>query len=159
MERRPPGTSDATVRAVGKASEAAEFLIRARGALYEFHQLMGHADFLLGDTADTLDGAGHPSEADRLRAEVIGRNAIDGRWTFQIVEEYDALYYRPVQDHLQQIQDRLMDGRPHVSESELKESRRTRGRAGHEHRPPEAWSEAVETDPSPDGSTGVPAES
>ena len=53
IARRPDGVSDATVEAVGKTSEASEYLIRARGALYEFHQLMGHADLLLGDAAGT----------------------------------------------------------------------------------------------------------
>jgi hypothetical protein len=149
IERRPTGVSDETVEALGTSSEAAEYLIRARGALYEFHQLMGHADLLLGDAADALASAGYPAEADRLRAEVVGRNAIDGRWTFQIVEEYDALFYGPVQLHLQQLQDRLVDGRPHVFEAELKERRRSRGRRGHEHRPPAAWADAVETEPDP----------
>ena len=54
---RPDGVSDATVEAVGKASEAAEYLVRARGALYEFHQLMGHLDLLLGEAADALEEA------------------------------------------------------------------------------------------------------
>jgi len=149
IERRPDGVTDETVEALGKSSEAAEYLIRARGALYEFHQLMGHADFLLGDAADALAAAGHPAEADQLRSDVIGRNAIDGRWTFQIVEEYDALYYGPVQDHLRQLQDDLIEGTAHVFEAELKEQRRSRGRRGHEHRPPAAWTDDVETDPDP----------
>lgn len=44
---RPAGASDETVAAVGKASEAFEFVERLRGSLYELHQLMGRADFLL----------------------------------------------------------------------------------------------------------------
>ena len=35
-----------TVDAVGKASEALEYVERARGHLYAFHQLIGRADFL-----------------------------------------------------------------------------------------------------------------
>ncbi|MCW2691457.1 MAG: hypothetical protein JWM67_61, partial [Mycobacterium sp.] len=38
---RPDGVSDGTVEAVGKLSEALEYLVRARGHLYSLHQLVG----------------------------------------------------------------------------------------------------------------------
>src|SRR5690606_12091050 len=44
---RPPGVGDDTVEAAGKMSEALEYIERARGHLYTFHQLIGHADALL----------------------------------------------------------------------------------------------------------------
>lgn len=145
MERRPADAADDLVAAVGQASEAAEHLIRARGALYEFHQLMGHADLLLGEAADALAAAGETGAADGLRQDVIGRNAIDGRWTFQIVEEYDDQYFGPVQAHVRRLEAELMGGQRHVFESEMKADRRTSGRRGHEARPPAAWSDDVET--------------
>lgn len=89
QRRRPDGVDDATVAATGKLSEAVEWIERARGRLYDFHQMSGHADLLLGEAADDLEAAGHPEWAERLRAEIVGRNVIEGRWTFQIVEEYD----------------------------------------------------------------------
>jgi hypothetical protein len=49
---RPEGVDDATVEAVGAVSEALECVERARGDLYSFHQLMGHADLLLGEACD-----------------------------------------------------------------------------------------------------------
>ena len=145
---RPDGVTQDTVAAVGQASEAAEYLIRARGALYEFHQLMGHLDLLLGEAAAALEAAGHPRESQVLRTDVIGRNAIDGRWTFQIVEEFDDLYFNPVQQRIRDLELALMDGHRHVYEAEMKERRRTRGRPGHESRPRDAWSHAVDTGPS-----------
>ena len=45
-----------------------------------------------------LDKADSEKLADQLREEIIGRNVLDGRWTYQIVEELDDLYYRPVED-------------------------------------------------------------
>lgn len=142
---RPDGVSDATVEAVGKASEAAEYLVRARGALYEFHQLMGHLDLLLGEAADALEEAGHAAQAEMLRTDVIGRNAIDGRWSFQIVEEFDDLYHDCVTQRIREVEAALLDGRRHVYEAEMKERRRTEGRPGHESRPPDAWSGVVDT--------------
>lgn len=132
---RPPGTSDETVEAVGKVSEALEYVERARGHLYSFHQLMGHADLLLGDAADALRDAGHTEIADRLIEDMVGRNVIRGRWTFQVVEEFDDDYWSRFRDHERRVRDELMDGRRHVFEAEMKEDRRTKGRDGHEATP------------------------
>ncbi|RLK59152.1 hypothetical protein CLV68_3636 [Actinokineospora cianjurensis] len=132
---RPAGVDDATVEAVGKLTEALETIERARGHLYSFHQLTGGADFELGEAADLLEKAGHAEIARRLRTELVGRNVLPGRWTFQIVEEYDEDYYERVRAEERSVRDELLQGRRHVYESELKESRRTRGAEGHEARP------------------------
>ena len=91
--RTPAGVDDATVEALGKLSEALETCERARGHLYSFHQLTGSADIELGDAVTALREAGHAELADRLESELIGRNVLAGRWTFQIVEEYDDTYW------------------------------------------------------------------
>ena len=132
---RPDGSDDATVSAVGSVSEALEWVERARGHLYTFHQLMGHADLQFGSAADELRDAGHGDAADALEREVIGRNVIEGRWTFQMVEDFDDGYYRTFADAERRTRDRLLDGRRHVYESQLKERNRTQGRPGHEARP------------------------
>lgn len=135
--RRPTGVSDEVVEAVGKVSEAIEWVERIRGRLYDFHQMMGHADFLFGDAADALEQAGCPEQAAQLRAEVVGRNVLDGRWTFQVVEEFGDHYYEPVTSLERQIRSDLMAGRRHVFEAELKERRRTVGHPQHASRPGE----------------------
>ncbi|MBX9921788.1 MAG: hypothetical protein K2Y33_18500 [Mycolicibacterium frederiksbergense] len=132
---RPPGTSDDTVEAVGKVSEALEYVERARGHLYSFHQLMGHADLLLGEAADALRDAGHAEIADRLTEDMVGRNILKGRWTFQVVEEFDDTYWSRLREHEKRVREELMDGRRHVFEAEMKEDRRTKGREGHEATP------------------------
>lgn len=132
---RPAGVSDETVEAVGKVSEALEYVERARGHLYSFHQLMGHADLLLGEAADALRAAGHTESADRLGEDMIGRNVIRGRWTFQVVEEFDDDYWQRFREHEKRVRDELMGGRRHVFEAEMKEDRRTKGRDGHEATP------------------------
>lgn len=132
---RPEGTSDETVEAAGSLSEALEHVERARGHLYSFHQLMGHADLLLGETCDKFRAAGHETIADRLDTDMVGRNVLHGRWTFQIVEEFDDSYWSRLRDHEQAVRDELMGGHRHVFEAEMKERRRTHGRPGHEARP------------------------
>ncbi len=135
MTRRPDGIDDATVEAVGAVSEALEFVERARGQLYTFHQLMGHADLLLGEACDKLREAGHEAVAHRLETEVVGRNVLYGRWTFQIVEEFDDNYWTVFRDHERRVRDELQQGARHVFESDTKDRRRTRGKPGHERRP------------------------
>ena len=143
--RRPDGVTDEIVTSIGKASEAFEYIERARGHLYSFHQLMGHADMVMGEAANELRAAGLDDDADRFDVDIVGRNVLDGRWTFQVVEEYDDLYYGPVRDAVRDLERDHLGGLRHVFESEMKERRRTKGRAGHESRPPTAHSPAVET--------------
>jgi hypothetical protein len=144
--QRPEGASDELVEAVGKASEAFEYVERVRGHLYSLHQLMGHADMLFGEAADLLEAAGERERADALRGEVVGRNILDGRWTFQVVEEFDDEYYDAVRAAIRRLETDLMGGRTHVFEAELKEERRTQGRRHHEGRPPATFDEKVESD-------------
>ena len=128
----PAGVDDATVEALGKLSEALETCERARGHLYEFHQLTGSADIQLGEAVESLRAAGHVALADRLTEELIGRNVLAGRWTFQIVEEYDDTYWSVFRALEREARDDLVDGRRHVYEARLKQAERTIGRRHHE---------------------------
>ncbi|MEV4200496.1 hypothetical protein [Micromonospora globbae] len=133
--RRPPGVSDETVAALGKLSEALECVERVRGHLYSLHQLVGHADLMLDDAVEMFRAAGHPDIAERIATELLGRNVIAGRWTFQIVEDFDDGYYALFRDVDRDARERLVGGRRHLYEAEMKERRRTRGLPGHEARP------------------------
>lgn len=133
--RRPDGVDDATVEALGKLSEALECVEYARGHLYGFHRLSGTADLTLGDAVEQLRRAGHDDLADRVERELVGRNVIEGRWTFQIVEAYDDTYYSAFKDLERQARDELVGGRRHLYEAEMKEARRTEGRPHHAARP------------------------
>ena len=132
---RPDSVDDKTVEAVGKMTEALEWVERARGDLYELHQKVGHADELFSESADDLKEAGHTELAEIIRSEVAGRNVLPGRWTFQIVEEFNETYYKHIQAAEQKVRDELMAGKQHVFESELKEKTRTQGKKDHEARP------------------------
>ena len=91
------------IEAVGKASEAFEYIERARGHLYSFHQLVGRADLLFGEAAEMLAAAGQAEQAATLQRDVVGRNVLDGRWTFQVVDEFDDLYYDGVRSALRSL--------------------------------------------------------
>ncbi len=134
--RRPPGVDDATVEALGKLSEALEVVEHARGHLYAFHRLCGTADLTLGTAVEQLRAAGHGELADRLAADVVGRNVLDGRWSFQVVEEYDDGYYAAFSEAERRARDELVGGRRHLFEAEMKEAERTRGHPDHTATPP-----------------------
>ncbi|WP_327291881.1 hypothetical protein [Streptomyces sp. NBC_01198] len=134
--RRPAGMSDALVEALGVLSEALEAVERARGRLYDFHQLTGGADLRLGEAAELLRAAGHDADAERIETELVGRNVLPGYWTFQMVEAYDDTYYQPFRELEQQVRADLAGGRRHIHEAEMKESRRTHGHPDHSADPP-----------------------
>ena len=134
--RRPNGVDDATIAALGKLSEALEEVEEARGHLYAFHRLTGAADMKAGQAVAMLRRAGHPDLAERIDTELVGRNVLEGRWTFQIVEEYDDGYYALFKCLEEVARCQLAHGRRHLYEAEMKEAERSHGRLHHEATPP-----------------------
>ena len=126
---------DATVEALGKLSEAFEVVEDARGALFHFHRLIGRADLALGQAVDMLRDAGHGDLADRIQHDVVGRNVITDRWTFQIVEDFDDGYWTAFRDYDVRARDQLADGDRHVLEARMKQRERTAGHPQHQAGP------------------------
>ncbi len=133
--KRPDTVDDVTVHAVGRLTEALETVERARGALYDFHQLIGSADSKLDDAIELLRKAGHGEMADMVDRDLRGRNVLEGRWTFQIVDEFDDTYWAFFRHVEHNVRVRLVDGRRHIYEAEMKEERRTDGHRNHTSRP------------------------
>lgn len=141
--QRPDGVSDQTVEALGKLSEALEAVEQARGFLYAFHRLCGTGDLTLGEAADLLREAGHRRLADDIERELVGRNVLHGRWSFQIVEEYDDTYYTPLRQLEERARDELVGGRRHLFEAEMKEDRRTHGATHHDAKPDDSGTQGT----------------
>ncbi|MFJ2033397.1 hypothetical protein [Streptosporangium sp. NPDC087985] len=121
----PSDIDDMTVEALGRLSEALETTERARGHLYSFHQLTGHADLQLDRAVELLRAAGHADLADIVADELIGRDVLPGQWTFQVVEEYDDGYYRFFRELERRIRDQLAGGRRHLHEARMRERRQS----------------------------------
>lgn len=124
MARSRVAVPTETIDAVGKASEALEYVERARGHLYAFHQLIGRADFLFEESACHLACAGHVQEAASLWRNVVGRDVLEGRWTFEIVEGFDDDYYRVAQSEVVALEQSLVGGRRHAHEEAMRYRRR-----------------------------------
>ncbi|WP_282203533.1 hypothetical protein [Kitasatospora fiedleri] len=119
------GPDRATVEALGLLSEAFETTQRARGRLYDFHQLTGGADRLLGEAVRALRAAGHHEQADLVEREVQGADVLPGMWTFEVVEAYEDGYHRRFAEVEERVRRALAGGRRHLAEAEMKRRRRT----------------------------------
>ena len=134
-DRTRPDLDDATVTALGSLSESLETVEQARGLLYGFHQLTGKADRLLQDAVELLRSAGHDALADDLDRDLVGRNVIADRWTFQIVEDFDAGYWGAFRAYDERAREELSGGDRHVFEARMKQRERTAGHPRHEAGP------------------------
>jgi hypothetical protein len=134
-DRTRPDLDALTVEALGCLSEALETVHQARGHLYAFHQLTGKADRLLQEAVDGFRDAGHTALANDLDRDLVGRNVIADRWTFQIVEDFDDGYWTAFRDYDERAREELADGDRHVLEARMKQRERTCGHAAHEAGP------------------------
>ncbi len=134
-DRTRPDLDDTTVEALGKLSEALETVDQARGFLYAFHQLTGKADRQLQEAVDLFAEAGADELAADLDRDLVGRNVIADRWTFQIVEDFDASYWAAFRSYDERARTELSGGDRHVYEARMKQGERTRGHARHEAGP------------------------
>lgn len=125
--RRPDGVDDQTVEALGKLSEALEVVEEARGHLYAFHRRCGTADLTLQEAVRLLREAGHGAIADDLQTHVVGRNVLADRWSYQVVEEYDEMYYETFTAAEAAAREELVDGKRHLFEAEMKVAERRDG--------------------------------
>ena len=134
-DRTRPDLDDTTVEALGKLSEALEVAEHARGLLYGFHRLTGTSDLTLQEAVELFRKAGHTELADDLERDLVGRNVIADRWTFQIVEDYDANYWTTFRAFDERARTELSDGDRHVFEARMKQRERTPGHPQHEAGP------------------------
>jgi hypothetical protein len=111
------------IQAAGKMTEALETLERARGHLYSFHQLIGEADLALDEAVELVRECGEDQLAERIWRELVGRNVLPDRWTFQIIEEFDDGYYAVFREHERAVRDALTGGRRHLHEARMKAER------------------------------------
>ncbi|MGQ0625582.1 MAG: hypothetical protein ACT4PP_13155 [Sporichthyaceae bacterium] len=114
---------DAGVLAAHHLGEALEYVERARGHPYTLHQLIGHADGMLDQVLAELEAAGRADLACEVRSRIYGRDVLEGRWTFQVIEEFDDGYYAGWRSMTDQVRAECADGARHLREAGLKVER------------------------------------
>jgi hypothetical protein len=55
--------------------------------------------------------------------QLVGRNVLPGRWTFEVVEEFDDGYWSVFRDFERAVRDALVGGRRHLHEARMKHER------------------------------------
>jgi len=111
-----PDLSEAEVEAVHTIELGLEWLQRARGTLIEFHHATGHAMDHLNDAETMLRACGHETMADELRDELLPAGAVDNRWTYDLLETFEAGLLADATAYERQVRSDLADGHRHVAE-------------------------------------------
>lgn len=112
------------LQAAGRVEVAAEWVERAFGSLLAAHHEVGRAQRHLLDAAQALVDAGREDLAQRAR-ETAALDAVEGRWTYQIVDEFRTHLLAHVRDLDATVRDELTHGVRHCREAASK--RRMRG--------------------------------
>jgi len=122
-----PRLSEAELDALHRAELGVEWLRRAHGSLVEVHHATGHAMDHLHDAEATLREAGHTDLADELRDDLLPTGAVGDRWTYDLLETFEAGILADVTDYERRVRAELADGRRHLTER--RQERRWRRRA------------------------------
>lgn len=112
----PSDLSETELDALHRAELGVEWLRRAHGSLVEFHHATGHAMDHMAETESTLREAGHTELADRLRDEVLPNGAVEDRWTYDLLETFEAGLLADVTDYERRARGQLADGERHLTE-------------------------------------------
>ena len=116
---RATGVPEQSLKAVHQIEVAAEWVERAFGSLLEAHHETGHAQELLLEAADALAEAGHDALARDARA-VAARDAVHGRWTYQVVDQYRSHLLGPFRALDAEVRAQITGGVRHCHEARRK---------------------------------------
>jgi hypothetical protein len=93
-----------------------EHVYRAYGALLTFHHTVGHAMDRFAHAEQKLRDAGHDEWADDIRDRHLPAGAVDGMWTYELVDSFERDFLSELTDFESAVRDDLADGVSHVSE-------------------------------------------
>ena len=133
MTRRdhdPDHLSEAEREALHRAELGVEWLRRAHGSLVEVHHATGHAMDHLHEAEATLRECGHTDLADELRDDLLPSGAVEDRWTYDLLETFEAGLLADVTAYERRARESLADGRRHITERRQERAwkERSRGR-------------------------------
>jgi hypothetical protein len=111
-----PELSETELAALHEAELGAEWMRRAHGSLVEVHHATGHAMDHLHEAESTLRDCGHTELADQLRDELLPSGAIEDRWTYDLLESFEAGILEDVTGYERRVRDSLADGHRHITE-------------------------------------------
>lgn len=111
-----PELTDTEEAALHRAELGVEWLRRAHGSLVEFHHATGHAMDHMHEAESMLRESGHTTLADQLRDELLPRGAVEDRWTYDLLETFEAGLLGDATAYERRLRDQLADGQRHITE-------------------------------------------
>ncbi|WP_435361343.1 hypothetical protein [Haloarchaeobius sp. DFWS5] len=130
----PSTLSEREVEALHRTELGLEWLRRAHGHLIQFHHAIGHGMDHLDAAEELLRESGHTDLADEIRTVHLPRGVIDSgvavdasvsepadtagpdRWSYDVLETFEAGFLDDVTDFERRTRDELADGARHVAE-------------------------------------------
>jgi hypothetical protein len=123
-----PELSEAEREALHSVELGVEWLRRAHGDLLGVHHKTGHAMDHFARAEEQLCDCGYEGLAEALRCEHLPRGAVDDRWTYDLVETFEAGLLADLTGFEEQAREAVADGHRHVAERH--QERAWRERAG-----------------------------
>jgi len=129
-DQRLPEVSEREREALHRVELGLEWLRRAHGDLVGFHHKTGHAMDHLARAEAVLRDCGHEGLADRLRDDCLPLGAVEDRWTYDLLEEFEAGFMSRIEAVEERTREQLADGQRHVAERHQQRAWRERARDG-----------------------------
>ncbi|UPV98786.1 hypothetical protein M0R88_09600 [Halorussus gelatinilyticus] len=119
--------TDAEVAALHEVELGVEWLHRAHGHLVQFHHATGHAMDHLAEAEAGLREAGYDGLADRLRDDLLPRGVVGDKWSYGVLEAFQAGPMADADSFGTDACEEVADGERHVAER--RQEREWKGRS------------------------------
>lgn len=123
-----PELTTAEQEALHSVEVGVEWLHRAHGNLVEFHHKIGRGMDRLDEAETQLRECGHTELADALRQEYLPRGAVDDRWSYELLENFQTGFLEELTDFERWTREEIAEGERHVAERRQRREWKRRAR-------------------------------
>ncbi|ELY94267.1 hypothetical protein C482_18202 [Natrialba chahannaoensis JCM 10990] len=112
-----PPLSEQELAALHEVELGLEWIQRAQGYLLEFHHATGHGIDHIDEAETHLRTAGHDDLAAAIRRDLLPHGVVDDdRWSYDVLEDFQATLLAETVALERRVRDELADGERHVAE-------------------------------------------
>jgi hypothetical protein len=126
MDSALPDLTDDEQTALHELQLGVEGLHRAYGHLLAFHHAIGRSMDHFAAAEPHLRRAGHTAHADAIRDQHLPAGVIDDRWSYELVEAFEAGFFDEVTAFEAAVRADVAGGQTHVTERAQQQAWRER---------------------------------
>jgi hypothetical protein len=126
MNSPQPNLTDDERTALHELQLGVEGLHRAYGHLLAFHHAIGRSMDHFAAAEPRLRAAGHTAHADAIRDRHLPAGVIDDRWSYELVEAFEAGFFEDVTAFESAVRADIAGGQAHVAERAQQQAWRER---------------------------------